>query len=221
MKKFREFREWPLEKVEEVAQMFYAVAPFKRELWNEEYRWKSLARQAFDFLDNLHEACEEIAEQRKKQGEHYAAVSAELAEADKLPEIVPFAKAVRFITSETRTERALSKFKKVLVFNARRKPVPLMRPHDDPVLTDKWACFLPNLPAKQKRKLDAQLEAWQKNGIPRDDARNLKSLFEDEWPLVIAEGNIAKTKRRAKRTDKRRGAKTPELRAALKIPTAI
>lgn len=114
MKKLREFPEWPFEQVEEVARMLYAVRPFKRELWLDEHRWKSLARQAFDFLDNLHGACDEIAKQRRELGEHYAALSAQLAETDKLSEIVPYKKASQIVTGEVSTSRSVQKLNKVL-----------------------------------------------------------------------------------------------------------
>jgi hypothetical protein len=210
MKKLREFRDWRFEQVEKVARMLYARAPFDVHT-SEKTRWNLLVRQAFDFLDNLHKAHEEIAGRRRIQGERYAAMNIRLAEAEELPDIVPLDKAARWITHETHSDRALPKFEKFLHFNARRERVPLMRPDDDPAFRDKWAGLLPKLPAKKKRELDAQLKRWQENGIPRDQARNLKSLFEDEWPLVVADQNRAKSKR----GDKRRGAKIPELRTAL------
>ncbi len=39
----------------EVAQMLYTVEPFRGKLGGQPWRWKSLARQASDFLDNAHE----------------------------------------------------------------------------------------------------------------------------------------------------------------------
>ena len=184
MKKFREFPDWPLDQVEEVARMLYTVAPFRSELWRDEYRWKSLARQAFDFLDNLHVACEQIAKQRRTMHEHYAALTAQFVETDKLPEIVPFNKTARIVTGESSTSRAVPKLNKVLK----------------------------RLPKYVSRK---ELRRWQNDGIPRDLVRELKRVFESEWPLVIAEQNSARRKRRAARSDKRRGAKTPELQTAL------
>ena len=114
MKKLREFPEWPREQVEEVARMLYSLAPFNRELWRDEFRWRSLARQAFEFLDNLHKACDKIAKERGERHKHYIALSTELAETDKLPEIVLFNKAARIVTDERSTSRALPKLNKVL-----------------------------------------------------------------------------------------------------------
>lgn len=206
MKKLRKFRDWPFKQVEEVARMLYPRAPF--EVSNrKKVEWNALTKKAFDFLDNLHEAYEEIAERRKKQGECYAIVNALRAEADKLPDIVPFDKAVRFITRNKATGRAKRNFETFVNFNARRKPVPLMRRNDDPVFRNKWAGLLRKLPSKKKRQLAAQLEIWRKDGIPRDRATNLQSLFDAEWPLVKDELNKMK---RAKRSDERRGGKRPK-----------
>ena len=44
---------------EQVAQKPYARAPFARELSSDKVRWKSLLRQAYDFLDNSREAVEQ------------------------------------------------------------------------------------------------------------------------------------------------------------------
>ena len=49
----------------------------------------------------------------------------------------------------------------------------------------------------------------------RLEALRLQSLFERYWPRVVAEQNSAKIRKRAKRNDKRRGAKLFDLRKAL------
>jgi hypothetical protein len=177
MKKLREFREWPLEQVEEVARMLYALAPFKRELWSDEYRWKSLARQAFEFLDNLHKACDEIAGQRSALNAQYDHAEARTAEADKLRDPAPFDKAVRYITGETRTDRALPKLKKVLRHNA---------------LGAGWE------ETEIEKTLEAKLIDWRKHGIPRREAMQLRADVEREWPLVIAAQNQARRKKSKK-----------------------
>jgi hypothetical protein len=174
MKKLREFREYTPEQVQEVARMLYALRPFDAST-REKYRWNSLVRQAFDFLDNLHEACKIVAEQRRALHEHYAALNVQLAETDKLLEVVPFKKAARIVTGDRRTSRA----KRKLITVLKRLPI--------------------HVPSKE-------LSRWQKDGIQRDLLRDLKRVFKSEWPLVIAEQNKAK---RAKRADKRRGAKPP------------
>lgn len=114
MKKLREFPDWPLADVEEVARMLYALRSFKPELWRNEWRWKQLARQAFEFLDNLHKACDEIAGQRSALNAEYDHAEARTAEADKLLLVVPFKKAARIATGERSTSRAEPKFDKLL-----------------------------------------------------------------------------------------------------------
>jgi hypothetical protein len=204
MKKLRKFPDWPLADVEEVARMLYAVAPFDVNA-REKIRWHSLARKAFDFLDNLHGACEEIREQRRIQGKAYARANARLTEAQKLPDIMPFEKAVLRITGQKWIGRALPNFEKFLHYNARRETAPIMR-----TPSNMEAIISPKLPAKKKRQLDTQINTWRENGIPRAEVMQLQSLFESEQPLVIAELNRAKVKKRAKRSDKRRGAKHPD-----------
>ena len=169
--KLREFTDWPLADVEEVARMLYALRPIKPES-REEYRWKSLAREACDFLDNCRAACQAVLKERKERGEIYARANLRNAEADKLPEQIPFEKAVRYITGETRTDRALPKLKKVLRYNARS--------------------------AGQKeiieKMLDAKLVEWRERGIPRNEAMELQAVCEHEWPRVKAEQNKARRK---------------------------
>jgi hypothetical protein len=191
MKKLREFPEWPLEQVDEVARMLYGLAPFKRELWRDDYRWKALAREACDLLDNCRAACHAVLEERKVQGETYARANARLAEAGKLPEVVPFEKAVLRITGKKWIGRALPNFEKFLDFNTRREPAPIMR-----TASNMEAIVSPKLPAKKKRQLDVQIKTWRENGIPRAEVMQLQSLFQREWPLIIAEQNRRKRKKR-------------------------
>jgi hypothetical protein len=170
MKKFREFRDYPPEQVQEVAQMLYARAPFDVHT-SEKTRWNLLLQQAFEFLDKLHEAREEIAERRRKQGERYAAVNVRLAEADKLSDFVPLEKAARWITRETHTARALPKLKKVLRFQAQHAGY-----------GKAWI----------ENKLDKRLNDWRKTGIPRAEVVGLRGDFERLWPEIVAEQNRAK-----------------------------
>src|SRR5438477_12825545 len=110
--RLREFPEWPVEQVMEVARMLYATAPFKRELWNNKSHWTLLARQACDFLDHLHKACKEISEQRSATHRAYRHAEELNQELETLPEIVPFNNAAKIITKERVKARSLTKLKK-------------------------------------------------------------------------------------------------------------
>ncbi|PYJ52355.1 MAG: hypothetical protein DME87_00480, partial [Verrucomicrobia bacterium] len=86
--------DWQFEQVEKVARVLYAHAPFAVKDMD---RWKALVRQAFDFLDNLHAACEEVLGKRMERREMVAEASARAFAAQHLPLTVPFQEAVRFI----------------------------------------------------------------------------------------------------------------------------
>jgi hypothetical protein len=170
MNRLREFTEYTSQQVEEVARMLYALRPFDVHA-NETTRWNLLVQEAFEFLDKLHKAREEIGERRRKKGERYAYVNARLAEADKLPDMVPLEKAARWITRETHTARALPKLKKVLRFQAEHAGY------------DKsWI----------EKTLDEQLFDWRRKRIPRDEVVALRGDFERLWPEIVAEQNRAK-----------------------------
>ena len=104
--------DWSFEEVERVVRMLCAHAPFKVK---DKERWKALVREAFDFLDNLDEACEEILEKRMERREMVAEASARAFAARHLPFTVPFEQAMRFITGEKRKKRALERSKKFYV----------------------------------------------------------------------------------------------------------
>ncbi len=205
--------DWSFEEVERVVRMLCAHAPFKVK---DKERWKALVREAFDFLDNLDEACEEILEKRMERREMVAEASARAFAARHLPFTVPFEQAMRFITGEKRKKRALERFKKVLRYDARRIPHAWPWRYSASRISRAWpATALPKLPAAKKRQLEAQLKMWEQNGIRRYEVVRLRWLFEGERPLVKAGQNRANARKRPKRTDRRRGAKTPELRTAL------
>jgi hypothetical protein len=191
--------------------MLYAHAPFHGK---DNEGLKALVRQAFDFLDNLDEACEEILEKRMERREMVAEASARAFAARDLPLIVPFQEAVRFITREKlNRKRALERFKKVLRYDARRIPHAWPRRYSASRISRAWpATALPKLPAAKKRQLEAQLKMWEQNGIRRHEVIRLRWLFDGERRLVNAEQNRANARKRAKRIDRRRGARTPELR---------
>jgi hypothetical protein len=189
--------DWPIEQIKELARELYIRFPFDDE---DIERWKELVRDAFFVFDNLDEACKEILRERS---EDRKADARERGAYTKLTSIAPFDRAVRYITGDKHTDRARSKFEKVLSYEARIEP---------------WVgSVLPKLPAKKKRQIETQLKMWRQNGIPCAKAVRLQTLFERFWPDVVAEQNSAKVRKRAKRNDKRRGAKPPELRKALML----
>ena len=201
--------DWQFEQVEKVARVLYAHAPFAVKDMD---RWKALVRQAFDFLDNLHAACEEVLGKRMERREMVAEASARAFAAQHLPLTVPFQEAVRFITGEKlNRKRALERFQKVLRYDARRIPHAWPRRYYANRISRAWpATALPKLPAAKERQLEAQLKMWEQNGIRRYEVVRLRWLFEGERPLVKAEQNRANARKRPKRTDKRRGGKRPK-----------
>jgi hypothetical protein len=165
----REFPEWPLERVMEVAQMLYALRPFNI-TGKSQIQWNSLAREAFDFLDYLHQACEKITKRRTLQDAAYRRAETRTTAAEKLPEIVPFDKALLFITREQRTKRAQSKFEKFV--RARWNQAEL-------------------------RRLNAQqIRRWRKTGIPRHTVMELQAEFDNSWRSIVADENRNKAKKR-------------------------
>jgi hypothetical protein len=180
--------DWPLKQVEELARELYIRKPFNPE--NKE-ACEALARQAFNFLDNMREVCEEILGTRSEWRATQAEVKARAAAAKHLPDIAPFEKAVRFITGAKRTDRALSNFDKALRYDAR---VELL---DSPDLSFETT-VLAKLPAEKKRRLENQLKIWQQNGVPCSEVLRLQSLFEYNWPGVVAEQNAKKARKKPK-----------------------
>jgi hypothetical protein len=191
--------------------MLYADAPFHGK---DKEGLKALVRQAFDFLDNLDEACEDILRKRMERREKVAEASGRAFAADRLlPFTVPFQQALRFITGENNKKRAQKKFDKVLRYDARRTH-PWPRRYYVRRISQAWPrSALPKLPPEKKRRLNAQLKKWRKNGIPRNEVVRLRWLFEGEHPLVKAEQN------RANRN--RRGAKPPEIERRLQRPIVL
>ncbi len=196
--KLREFPPWPLEPVMEVARMLYASAPFNCDLWSHKHRWTSLARQASDFLDHLHEGCEEIARQRRGMHNAYRRAEARALKAETLPDVVPFAKAARTITNERRTDRALKNLKTLVLKNPRY-----------------FGGLFGNPPTT--RRVNTMIARWRKTGFPRSEVMELQRLFEDSWPGIIAAQNSEKTRKRKPRLNPKDkpliGAVLNELRA--------
>jgi hypothetical protein len=203
--------DWSFEHVEKVVRMLYAHAPFHGK---DKEGLKALVRQAFDFLDNLHAACEEVLGKRMERREMVAEASARAFAADRLlPAIVPFQQALRFITDEKNKDRAERKFDKVLRYDARRTH-PWPRRYYVHRISQAWpSTALPKLPPEKKRRLNAQLKKWRKNGIPRHEVVRLRWLFEEEHRLVKSEQGRANRKKR--------GAKAPEVERRLQRPIVL
>ena len=165
----REFPEWPLERVMEVAQMLYSLRPFNISS-KSDIQWNSLASEAFDFLDYLHRACEEIRKRRSLQDAAYRRAETRTTAAEKLPAIVPFDKALLFITSEQRTKRATPKFQKFV--------------------RARWS-------EPELRRLNSkQIRRWRKTGIPRHTVIELQAEFDNSWRTIVAQENRNKAKKR-------------------------
>jgi hypothetical protein len=204
--------DWSFDEVEKVARMLYEHAP---SAVKDEERWKALVQQAFDFLDNLRAAWEAILGERMERREIVAEASQRALAARHLPFRVPFERAVRFITGQIRKDRALSNFVKVLHYDARRTH-PWPRRYYPHRISQTWPSnALTELPAKKERRLEAQIKMWRKEGIPRYELVRLRWLFQEQWPLVIAERN------RARRTKHKRRARVPRDSNIKKIIAAI
>ena len=186
--KLREFPEHEIKDVMEVARMLYALAPFKRELWGETGRWRSLARQAYDFLDRLSAACAEIQKSRSAMDAAYRRAEKRSAEAEKWPEIMPYEKAAREITRESHTRRALPKFEK-FVFSMPRY-------------------FGDGVREASRQEICALIKGWKKNGIPRDWVEDLQ-IAHDKAVRIEREKREAQREREQAKTRKRkpRGAR--------------
>lgn len=180
----RTFPEWPVERVMEVARTLYATAPFQGDSWNDKVRWKSLARRANDFLDQLHAACTEIAKERSATDAAYRRSEERLMASETLPDQVPFEQAARFITSEKRKDRALPKLKKLVLWKPRY-----------------FGGLLGKSPTS--REVNAQLKLWQRSGMPLAEVRELRILFEASWPRIIASQNSTKGKKRGPRLNRK------------------
>ena len=96
-----------------------------------------------------------------------------VAKAKKLPEMVPFNKAIRFITDQKRTKLTLHNFTKAL---------PRMYRYGGETPTP--------------RMVNAQIERWRKTGIPRREVMELQAAYEKSWPRIIAGENRGKAKKR-------------------------
>jgi len=172
---FREFKQWPLEQAMAAAQMLYASHEQIRNFvglvtgdadgksiklpWDEPFRWNFLARLAFEFLDHLSHACETVAREN-------AADARTRAEAEQLPDLVPFERALRFITRQRTIKQAREKFEKI-----RRA---------DPDYFDPGGI----------------MALWQKSGIPRGYLGIFRLYCDNMSSHIKAERNRANARKR-------------------------
>jgi hypothetical protein len=139
-------------------------------------------RRACQYLDEVHEAHAEIAAERRERDKGYRRAEARATEAEDLPEIVPVKKALRFITSQDRTERAESNFKTFV--------------HCCP---DYFAGLrgAPDNP-------DALLRKWRKDGsIPLRATMELRAKYQQEWPRVKGRPGVGKQRKRGPRLNEK------------------
>lgn len=215
MKKPPEFPGWPIEQVMEVAQMLYALRPFKFHRFDQfmpdkfvrssELRWNELAQEAFDFLDKLHKACEEVASERSLLDAACRRYEKEAAEA-KLPDLVPVEKMLRFITDKGRTKLAKPIFEKFERYNRRC----FGKWFGERPTHEKVVAIINSVDSPETRKaldrcaltfwtLNGPIARYRKTGVPRSFVLGLRQMFKDTWGEVIAEENRAKAKRKGPR----------------------
>jgi hypothetical protein len=172
--KLREFPEWTVEQAMEVARMLYALEPFKINSEGAYFHWNRLAEEAFDFLDKSYKFCDELVRERSLWNAENRRREKEAAEAPKLPDPVPFKKAMRFITGEKRTKLAEPKFQKFVRYNCRcsgKRPeqvLAILRR----VRSLSWydVTF---------RTLNGQIASSQQTSVPRSLVLHLREMFKD------------------------------------------
>jgi hypothetical protein len=213
--KLREFPNWSFEQVLEVARMLYAENPFKRNSQSAYFHWNGLIEEAFDFLDKLHKFYEELAGERSLWDAENRRREKEAAEAPKLPDPVPFEKAMRFITGQKTTTQAIPKFQKFVRYNRRD----FLEPSEQ---------FLAILRRRRSlswyglrfRTLNRRIASWRKKGVERSLVLHLREMFKDSRKEIIAEKNRAKGKMRKKRGHRPDPKHEPVIREVMRAKIA-
>jgi|SRR5262249_41445719 len=200
--KLREFPQYPVEQVMEVARMLYANAPFKPELWREKWRWHSLARQAFDFLDNLSAACAEIARQRSATDAGYRRAEKRIADAEKWKDPMRLETGATRATREQHIPRALAKLEAILPQYLGSGIKPLTGGVSKPATP---------------QTIRAQIAHWRKRGITRDEVMELQRL-NDERERTAREKREA---RRAREQARKRRKQWEEKRISDKLSKTL
>jgi hypothetical protein len=169
---FREFNDYPVDEVMEVARMLYAIKPFKLTGAMAALHWSDLVWNANLFLDKLHAKVVEIAQRRRRLHDR----KAQIAEAEELlHDPVPVDKGVRYITDKGRTTDALRNFRKFVRYLPR---------------------YFGGVVGKPQTP-EALFEHWRKTGgMPRDWAIEMRILYQDTWPLVLAKEQSEKARKR-------------------------
>jgi hypothetical protein len=150
------------EQVKEVALMLYAQRPFPLNSTLSEFELNWLVWRANDLLDKLNEVCGVVAEQRKAGKRSPEKKIADAQKAQKaLPDVVPFKKAVEFITDQSRWDRAWKRFK--------------VLPH---LSTEQLLRQEPATPAVMKYWRE-QIAYWRKHKMKRDEVLCRRSLYDE------------------------------------------
>jgi len=201
----REFPNWSFDQVMEVARMLYAEKPFKRNSQSAYFHWNGLIEEAFDFLDKLHKFYEELAGERSLWDAENQHLRKEAAEAPKLPDPVPFEKAMRFITGEKTITPAIPKFQKVVRYNRRDfgEPSEQVSKQVLAILRRRrslsWIARQIDWYGLTFRTLNRRIAAERKTGLPRNLVLHLREMFKDSWEEILAEENRAKAKKKRKK----------------------
>jgi len=210
----REFPNWSFDQVMEVARMLYAEKPFKRNSQSAYFHWNGLIKEAFDFLDKLHKFYEELTVERSGWDENRRREK-EAAQAPKLPDPVPFEKAMRVITGKQTITLAKLKFQKVVRYNCRD----FIEPSEQSlaILRRRRSLSWYGLTFET---LNRQLARWRKRGVPRSLVLLLREMFKDSSKDIIAEENRAKGKKRKKRGHRPDPKHEPVIREVMRAKIA-
>jgi hypothetical protein len=180
----KRFNVYPFARFVDVAQTLYTLRTRaeRRVLLDDpqDWRWSELARQAFSFLDRLATAHGHIAEERRLKDSAYCKANQRSTEADMLPEVVPYDRAIRFITGEDSTKKAKPKFERFISAMPR------------------YFGQFDGKPLHQA-KINSMIKHWRAKGMTRYEAMELQSLFEQKWHGIIASLQSEKAKKGGRR----------------------
>jgi hypothetical protein len=172
--RFKVRSDWPTEKVEKVARMLYALKPFNLESATAQ-TWKSLIRQACDFLDRLRETYEGnaqppgVREERRAQNAGYERAEARATDCEGLPDPMPWKKALRLATRDQRTARAREKLNKLVIYYP------------------KWF---------GAENASDVIKRWQAQGAPMAEVMEMQALYDRYWNDILRKENRAKAGKR-------------------------
>jgi hypothetical protein len=153
--------------------------------------WQGLAWRAGTILDQAQAAWQKVTDLRHKQDAAYRRSEEETD----LPDPVPYDKAVRFITGEGWTKRAVSKLETFV----RCYPDYFFGVHGNKVKAREHGPQKDEKTVVHDNKVHMLIKRWCKHGMSREEALTLQHLFEDKWPDIIANiqsQNARKRKRR-------------------------